>query len=78
MKVLLPFLLIYINCFSQVSESEKLTIEIYEKLVSNITNNFNYSPILEITQTETNPAKVLNGRIYIEKKLIDLLYGMQD
>lgn len=74
MKVLLPFLLIYINCFSQVSESEKLTIEIYEKLVSNITNNFNYSPILEITQTETNPAKVLNGRIYIEKKLIDLFH----
>ena len=78
MRVLIPFLFIFLNCFSQVSESEKLTTEIYENLVSNISNNFITAPTLEITLTETNPAKVSNGSIYIEKKLIDLFYDSED
>jgi len=82
MRALLFFLLIYINCFSQVSESEsepeKLTTEIYNNLVSNISSNSITAPTLEITLTETNPAKVSNGSIYIEKKLIDLFYDSED
>jgi len=71
----LLIIIFFINTFSfsQSKESQEITKNIYEKLVSKVGNNFNPAPILKITTTQREPAKISNGTIFIEQKLIDLL-----
>lgn len=64
-----------LNSFSQVSDSEKETMILYKNLISRVSNNFVSSPKLKISNTNEKPAKISNGIIYIEKKLIDLFYS---
>ena len=71
----LLIIIFFINSFSfsQTKETQEITRNIYEKLVSKVGNNFTPAPKLKITTTQREPAKISNGTIFIEQKLIDLL-----
>jgi len=71
----LLIIIFFINSFSfsQTKETQEITRNIYEKLISKVGNNFTPAPKLEITTTQREPAKISNGTIFIEQKLIDLL-----
>ncbi len=71
--LLIFFFFIYSFSFSQVTDPVETTKNIYKKLVSKVGNNFNPAPELKITSTQSNPAKISNGIIFIEKKLIEIL-----
>ena len=74
MKKIFYFFIVFlfsIKLNSQSSTCENNTIVIYNKIISNIANNFPAPPEIKIIQTKNDPAYISKGIIYIDTRLIN-------
>ena len=72
MKNIFTAILLFVS-FS-INSQEEIAQNVFKKIINSIGNNFNQPPILEIVNTENNPAyySPRDNKIYIEDKTLKI------